>query len=178
MDIQLQKSILIEQFKQVTDINLINAIESILKYALKKENDDFDIPEEHKEIVRKRIGKSNENPERLIDWDEVKDNFILDQMKYKIKIEPEANQDIQETINWYNERQKGLGRKFHNEIKNYFKHLKFNPFYEIRYDNVRCITIKKFPYTIHFTVNEVDNTVIVRAIFHTSRNPEIWKNRI
>ena len=39
MDIQVQKAIIIEQFKQVNDINLINAIKSILDYALKKEKD-------------------------------------------------------------------------------------------------------------------------------------------
>lgn len=36
---------------------------------------EYDIPEEHKEIVRERIKRSNENPELLLDWDTVKDNF-------------------------------------------------------------------------------------------------------
>ena len=36
------------------------------------------IPDWHKEIVLERIQKSEENPERLLDWDDVKDNFILD----------------------------------------------------------------------------------------------------
>ncbi len=40
--------------------------------------EDFDIPEEHKKIVMERMKKSKENPERLLDWDSVKDNFILD----------------------------------------------------------------------------------------------------
>lgn len=40
--------------------------------------DDFYIPEEHKKIVLERMKKSKENPERLLDWDTVKDNFILD----------------------------------------------------------------------------------------------------
>jgi len=37
-----------------------------------------EIPEEHKTIVRERIRLSNENPERLLDWEEVKDSFKLD----------------------------------------------------------------------------------------------------
>ncbi|KOH46372.1 addiction module protein [Sunxiuqinia dokdonensis] len=37
--------------------------------------EDMEIPEEHKAIVRERIKKSAQNPERLLDWDEVKDNF-------------------------------------------------------------------------------------------------------
>ncbi len=37
-----------------------------------------DIPEEHRSIVRDRIKKSAKNPERLLDWEEVKDNLTLD----------------------------------------------------------------------------------------------------
>ena len=37
--------------------------------------EDMEIPEEHKAIVRERIKKSAQNPERLLAWDEVKDNF-------------------------------------------------------------------------------------------------------
>jgi len=40
--------------------------------------EDIEIPEEHKEIVRERIRKSNASPDRLLNWDEVKDNFKLD----------------------------------------------------------------------------------------------------
>ncbi|KAA3651751.1 MAG: hypothetical protein DWP98_02450 [Bacteroidetes bacterium] len=39
---------------------------------------DVSIPEEHKKIVRQRIADSNKNPERLLDWDEVKNDFKLD----------------------------------------------------------------------------------------------------
>lgn len=37
-----------------------------------------DIPEEHKSIVRERIKKSVKNPERLLDWKEVNENFRFD----------------------------------------------------------------------------------------------------
>lgn len=43
MNIQAQKAIIIEQFKQVNDVNLINAIKNILDYALKKEQERFAI---------------------------------------------------------------------------------------------------------------------------------------
>jgi len=36
------------------------------------------IPEEHKKIVRQRIADSDKNPERLLDWDNVKNDFNLD----------------------------------------------------------------------------------------------------
>ena len=56
-------------FEFMNSLSFVNQIEEI---------DYLIIPEEHKRIVRERIKKSNENPERLLDWDKVKDNFILD----------------------------------------------------------------------------------------------------
>lgn len=72
MDIQAQKAIVIEQFKQVNDIKLINAIKSILDYALQKETDVYNIPEEHQDIVMERFDKVRNEPDILIDWDEAK----------------------------------------------------------------------------------------------------------
>lgn len=36
---------------------------------------EISIPEEHKKEVRKRIAAANKNPERLLDWEEVKNDF-------------------------------------------------------------------------------------------------------
>lgn len=37
-----------------------------------------EIPEEHKAIVRNRIKKSSQNSERLLDWDQLQDDFKFD----------------------------------------------------------------------------------------------------
>ncbi len=72
MNIQAQKAIIIEQFKQVNDINLIKAIKSMLDYAIQKEANVYDIPEEHQKIVMQRFQKVKDNPDCLLDWDEAK----------------------------------------------------------------------------------------------------------
>jgi len=72
MNVQAQKAIIIEQFKQVNDVNLINAIKNMLDYALKKEQEIFDVPEAHQKLVMERFDKVRKNPERLLDWDEAK----------------------------------------------------------------------------------------------------------
>ncbi len=38
----------------------------------------YDIPEEHMNIVRDRIAKSDINPDLLEDWDKIKDQFDLE----------------------------------------------------------------------------------------------------
>ena len=72
MNMQAQKAIIIEQFKQVNDVNLINAIKSMLDYALKKDKEVFEIPEGHQKLVMDRFDKVRKKPERLLDWDDAK----------------------------------------------------------------------------------------------------------
>lgn len=92
-------------------------------------------------------------------------------MAYKLKIEPLAKWDIQQEIHYYNNQQKGLGKRFHSEIKTYFTAIKANPFYQIRYDNIHCTPLKTFPAMIHYTINEAAKLIIVRAVINTHRNP-------
>lgn len=75
MDIQLQKSIIIEQFKQINDISLINAIKNMLDYALKKEQENFDIPDAHQKLVIGRFDKVRKDPNILLDWDKAKETL-------------------------------------------------------------------------------------------------------
>jgi len=98
-------------------------------------------------------------------------------MAFKILIEPEVHQDIQSGIDYYNERQPGLGRKFHAEVSAYFKKLKTHPFYQKRYNNVRCLPLQKFPYMVHFTVDEKQKIVIIQAVLSTYLDPAHWKDR-
>ena len=93
-------------------------------------------------------------------------------MKVKIFIQVEAMEDIQQGIDYYNEQQKGLGKKFHTQIKNTFKELKTSPFFQIRYDDVRCLLVKKFPYLIHYVLDEKKKSVTIYRLRHTSMNPE------
>lgn len=95
-------------------------------------------------------------------------------MTFKIKIEPDARLDIQEAINWYNLKQPGLGKKLYLAIISRIEGLAKNHHFEIRYDNVRCLPIDKFPCMIQFTIDELKSLVVIRAVFHTSLHPEKW----
>jgi len=99
-------------------------------------------------------------------------------MKYQVKVEPQALVDIQEITNWYNAQQAGLGKRFQNAAIKQIDSLGHNPHVcSIRYNEIRCLLIKKFPYMVHFYLNEQSQTVEVLAVISTSRNPKIWKER-
>jgi len=96
-------------------------------------------------------------------------------MTCRLQVLPIARTDIQEAIRWYNRQQAGLGMRFHTEVKQTFEHLRSTPFFQNRYDEVRCLPLKNFPYMVHFTVDEQAQLVVVHAVFHTSLHPKVWK---
>ncbi len=72
MDLQSQKAIIIERFKQVEDENLIRAIKNLLDFAQKKESEVYEISEATQNLVMDRFEKLKKEPEKLLDWDEAK----------------------------------------------------------------------------------------------------------
>jgi toxin ParE1/3/4 len=98
-------------------------------------------------------------------------------MGFTISIDQRALHDIQEAINYYDNLQVGLGRKFERALNKYFLALEKNPFFRVRYDQVRCLPIKKFPYMVYFTVVEDEKMVIIHAVFHTSLDMQKWTLR-
>jgi len=99
-------------------------------------------------------------------------------MKYKVKIEPEALADIQDVTNWYNNAKTGLGKRFRDITIKLIDSLKKDPhIYAIRYKEIHCAPVKKFPYMVHFYINTETRTVEVLAVFSTDRDPKIWEER-
>jgi toxin ParE1/3/4 len=95
-------------------------------------------------------------------------------MGFKIKIEPAAKRDVQKEINYYNSKQNGLGKKFYAEVNVFFKTIKTNPFYQVRYDDVRCLPLNIFPAMIHFTLDETKKIIIIRAVINTNKDPNVF----
>ena len=97
---------------------------------------------------------------------------------YKSVILPLAKEDVREAAKWYNKRQNGLGKRFTAEVREKVHFIRQNPkASNVRYDDVRTAVLNVFPFMIHFTVEEKNKTIIVSAVLHTSRDPEIWKKR-
>ena len=98
-------------------------------------------------------------------------------MKFKVEYNPDFFDDITEAVDWYNEKQIGLGERFFKAVKQETAKLSGSALhYAIRYDDIRCVNIEKFPYLIHYRLDEANETVKVEAMFHVSRDPKIWDN--
>jgi len=98
--------------------------------------------------------------------------------KAKIVISENADFDLSEIADCYNEINKKLIWLFLKDFKTTAKHISENPFScEIRYGNFRIAYLKRFPFGIHYQFDENKNRVKIFSVFHTSRNPEQWEER-
>ena len=97
-------------------------------------------------------------------------------MTFDVIINKKAIADIQKTTKYYNKQRDGLGGDFKSAIDEFIGVLEINPNFKIRYDKIRCLPVKTFPYMIHFSIFENKKLVKVHAVLHTSRNPKLWKN--
>jgi ParE toxin of type II toxin-antitoxin system, parDE len=84
--------------------------------------------------------------------------------KYAVELLFWAEQDLNEIANYYENLSKGLGDKFYAEVRSVVESLKIHPFYQKKDSEIRKKSLKKFPYSIHFRINENDNIVYIEAI--------------
>ena len=97
---------------------------------------------------------------------------------YKTIILPLAQIDILDAASWYNSRQKGLGGKFTKAIREKVTFIKKNPKASVvRYDKVRTAVLDRFPFMIHYTVDDSKKEILISAVLNTSRDPGIWTTR-
>jgi hypothetical protein len=99
-------------------------------------------------------------------------------MNFTVEYNPDFFNDIAQAVDWYNEKQAGLGDRLLINVKKQTANLSTSAMhFAVKYDDIRCFSIEKFPYLVHYRVNELTQTVKVEALFHTSRDPKLWKNR-
>ena len=98
-------------------------------------------------------------------------------MGFKVVITPDAHIDTLEGIEWYNKQSVALAKRFYQTIKKTYKTIRQNPYFQIRYEDVRCLPVKKFPYMIHYIVDEQRERIVIIGVICTHRDPEIREER-
>lgn len=97
-------------------------------------------------------------------------------MRFKVIYNPEVYNDIRQAVDWYNKQQPELGLRFISVLKKHLRKLEHSAMhYSVRYGDIRCMPIKRFPYMIHYRVQ--NKTVLVEAIFNTYRDSGLWEKR-
>jgi toxin ParE1/3/4 len=89
---------------------------------------------------------------------------------------PEAQTDLLETRDWYEEQQLGLGRAFSVAVEEAVIRIEAMPrMYELVFGDIRRGKLRTFPYLIYYRLQP--DRIEVIALLHGSRDPRLWQER-
>ena len=92
-----------------------------------------------------------------------------------VRLLPEARVEFDEATDWYEQRRAGLGTLFVAQVREILRRIGTDPHRHAEvYLDVRKVIVPKFPYVILY--REEPDEVLVISVFHTSRDPSIWKS--
>ena len=96
----------------------------------------------------------------------------------QIIVRPEAEQEVQQAFDWYEEQSEGLGLEFLRAIEACLSGITRNPFaYTVaKVPNVRRALVRRFPYALFYLVD--DEAIVVIAVFNVKRRPIDWSRRV
>lgn len=96
---------------------------------------------------------------------------------FKIELSDEAENDFDSSYEYYFDDSPKLAYTFFQRINISLENIRKAPSsFPVVHKNLRKYTVRKFPFVIYYQVEEFVIKVI--AIFHTSRNPLIWNERV
>ena len=91
---------------------------------------------------------------------------------FTVTFSPLALDDIEQATTYYEGVQFGLGKRFADQLQITLNAINRNPFFaSVRYDDIRCAQIKKFPYLVHYHILENELIITVIAVYATHREP-------
>lgn len=96
-----------------------------------------------------------------------------------VSFHPAAIQEAQNSAEWYNRQEQGLGIEFSAEIAEAVGLLKCDPARLPKtMGNLQVAKVKRFPYSLYFHFQPETSRVFIVSIFHHRRRPGSWLNPI
>jgi len=93
-----------------------------------------------------------------------------------IRISPEAEAELTEAREWYSHQRADLDLEFMQCVHDALSRIVENPHaFPIVYRSLRRAVVRRFPFAIFYEVSASE--IEVTAVFHSRRDPEIWKSR-
>ena len=93
-------------------------------------------------------------------------------MIYKIVVTPDAIENIENAVNYYkNIASPKVAKLFIDDYRKTFKDIQKTKYFQFFFEDFRCKPMKKFPYVVFYTIDEDIKVIIIKAVFHTSKNP-------
>lgn len=94
-------------------------------------------------------------------------------MSYVYILHKYAQNDYETSLQWYEERSEQAADNFIKAINDALVLICENPGrWNNKYKNFHEFKLKKYPFTIIYTIDETDKEIIVSAIYHNKRSPK------
>ncbi|MDJ0763718.1 MAG: type II toxin-antitoxin system RelE/ParE family toxin [Myxococcota bacterium] len=94
----------------------------------------------------------------------------------EVILRPEAERELTEAYQWYQERRSGLGDEFLLCVDAVIQQARRSPeMYRVAHRDVRRALVRRFPYGVFYVVRP--KAIVVLAIFHGHRNPSVLHKR-
>jgi plasmid stabilization system protein ParE len=94
-----------------------------------------------------------------------------------IRFIPEADAELTEARQWYSHHRQDLDLEFMQCIDGVLARVVSNPHsFPVVYRNLRRAVVRRFPFAVLYEVTA--NEIQVVVVFHSRRNPEVWKSRV
>jgi len=98
-------------------------------------------------------------------------------MATKLVLTKETEQDLYEAYDWHEKRRPGLGEEFLGCVEACFQRICRMPELHAKvHKDYRRALVRRFPYAVFYEPTE--NTVTIYSVFHTSRNPDKWREQL
>ena len=93
-----------------------------------------------------------------------------------IRILPEATAELQETVDYYEGEQPGLGVRFVNRFEAAVNQVHAEPaMYSPLGQGYRKYGLRPFPYAVIYRIEH--DTIVIVAVMHQRRKPDYWRDR-
>lgn len=99
-------------------------------------------------------------------------------MKKPLIVRAEAEADLAEAFQWYEQQVRGLGDQFLLCVDAVLASIERNPrlYTVVHRDVIRRALMRRFPYGVFFVESEQSISVI--AVLHFKRSPQLLKDRV
>ncbi|MGI8602350.1 MAG: type II toxin-antitoxin system RelE/ParE family toxin [Verrucomicrobiales bacterium] len=94
----------------------------------------------------------------------------------RVILTPEADNDVTESYNWYEEREPGLGEDFLRCVEPCVSNIQRHPLmYPVASDEFRRALIRRFPFEVFY--EPASDNITIYSVFHCSQDPRKWRER-
>lgn len=94
-----------------------------------------------------------------------------------VELLEQADQELTEAALWYESKERGLGKRFRDEVARVIERIATDPLlWRERPGGYRRVDCPVFPYYLAYFIR--DEKAIVAAVAHGHRKPDDWKSRL